>query len=83
MAHPIAVWVLETAVSNPLRPSSTTPILDDALPITTMSELTPPDTAGANLMGSDLYYNLVQYFVTHLKGLKEVRHPPLCSYPLA
>ncbi|KAF8550830.1 Cullin-domain-containing protein [Imleria badia] len=26
---------------------------------------------GANLMGSDLYNNLIRYFVTHLKGLKE------------
>lgn len=24
-------------------------------------------------MGSDLYNNLIRYFVTHLKGLKEVR----------
>lgn len=31
--------------------------------------------AGANLMGSDLYNNLIRYFVTHLKGLKEVRIP--------
>lgn len=29
--------------------------------------------AGANLMGSDLYNNLIRYFVTHLKGLREVR----------
>jgi len=28
--------------------------------------------AGANLMGSDLYNNLIRYFVTHLKGLREV-----------
>ncbi|KAF9242574.1 Cullin [Melanogaster broomeanus] len=28
-------------------------------------------TAGANLMGSDLYNNLIRYFVAHLKGLKE------------
>ncbi|KAG9308456.1 Cullin [Chiua virens] len=28
---------------------------------------------GANLMGSDLYSNLIQYFVTHLKGLNEER----------
>ncbi|KAG9308801.1 Cullin-domain-containing protein [Chiua virens] len=28
---------------------------------------------GATLMGSDLYSNLIQYFVTHLKGLKEER----------
>ncbi|KAG1716055.1 hypothetical protein ID866_1081, partial [Astraeus odoratus] len=26
---------------------------------------------GANLMGSDLYNNLIRYFITHLKGLKE------------
>lgn len=33
-----------------------------------------PDScvAGANLMGSDLYNNLIRYFVTHLKGLREV-----------
>ncbi|KAL4073151.1 Cullin [Scleroderma yunnanense] len=37
-----------------------------------------PDTSigsasrtGANLMGSDLYNNLIRYFVAHLKGLKE------------
>lgn len=28
-------------------------------------------TAGANLMGSDLYNNLIRYFITHLKVLKE------------
>lgn len=35
----------------------------------------PPDptTAGANLMGSDLYNNLMRYFIGHLKGLREVR----------
>ncbi|KAM5538684.1 hypothetical protein V8D89_007713 [Ganoderma adspersum] len=27
-------------------------------------------TAGANLMGSDLYNNLIRYFVNHLKGLR-------------
>ncbi|KAF8908935.1 Cullin [Gymnopilus junonius] len=27
--------------------------------------------SGANLMGSDLYNNLIRYFVTHLKGLRE------------
>ncbi|KAJ3517434.1 hypothetical protein NLJ89_g499 [Agrocybe chaxingu] len=27
--------------------------------------------SGANLMGSDLYHNLIRYFVTHLKGLRE------------
>ena len=36
-------------------------------------------TAGANLMGSDLYNNLIRYFVNHLKTLKTVgihaRHP--------
>lgn len=29
--------------------------------------------AGANLVGSDLYNNLIRYFVQHLKGLKDVR----------
>ena len=33
-------------------------------------------------MGSDLYNNLIRYFVTHLKGLKEVRNFPLSNYPL-
>jgi hypothetical protein len=28
--------------------------------------------AGANLMGSDLYNNLIKYFVAHLKELKDV-----------
>ena len=28
--------------------------------------------AGANLMGADLYNNLIRYFVTHLKGLRAV-----------
>ncbi|KJA24077.1 hypothetical protein HYPSUDRAFT_39219 [Hypholoma sublateritium FD-334 SS-4] len=27
--------------------------------------------SGANLMGSDLYNNLIRYFVTHLKGLRD------------
>ena len=31
------------------------------------------DIAGANLMGSDLYNNLIRYFVEHLRGLREVR----------
>ena len=35
-------------------------------PITTVA-------GGANLKGSVLYSNLIQYFVTHLSGLKEVR----------
>jgi hypothetical protein len=30
-------------------------------------------TAGANLMGSDLYNNLIRYFITHLKELRDVR----------
>lgn len=30
-------------------------------------------SAGANLVGSDLYNNLIRYFVQHLKGLKDVR----------
>ena len=30
------------------------------------------EPAGANLMGSDLYNNLIRYFVTHLKGLRDV-----------
>ncbi len=30
------------------------------------------EVAGANLMGSDLYNNLIHYFVTHLKGLRNV-----------
>ena len=29
--------------------------------------------AGASLMGSDLYNNLIRYFVNHLKSLREVR----------
>lgn len=29
-------------------------------------------SAGANLMGSDLYNNLIRYFVAHLKELKDV-----------
>lgn len=29
--------------------------------------------AGANLMGSDLYNNLIRYFVCHLKLLRDVR----------
>jgi hypothetical protein len=28
--------------------------------------------AGANLMGSDLYNNLIRYFIVHLKNLKDV-----------
>lgn len=28
-------------------------------------------------MGSDLYNNLIRYFVTHLKGLRDVRYFPL------
>jgi hypothetical protein len=31
-----------------------------------------PISAGANLMGSDLYNNLIRYFVTHLKILRDV-----------
>ena len=31
--------------------------------------------AGANLMGSDLYNNLIRYFVKHLKGLRTVSTP--------
>lgn len=31
-----------------------------------------PTAAGANLMGSDLYNNLIRYFVNHLKTLKTV-----------
>ncbi|EEB93842.1 hypothetical protein MPER_07454, partial [Moniliophthora perniciosa FA553] len=27
--------------------------------------------AGANLMGSDLYNNLIRYFVTHLKAIRD------------
>ena len=30
--------------------------------------------AGANLMGADLYNNLIRYFVTHLKGLRAVSY---------
>ena len=29
--------------------------------------------AGANLMGSDLYNNLIRYFINHLKTLRDVR----------
>lgn len=32
--------------------------------------------AGANLMGSDLYNNLIRYFVNHLKTLKTVSDCP-------
>ena len=32
-------------------------------------------TAGANLMGSDLYNNLIRYFVNHLKTLRAVSFP--------
>ena len=31
--------------------------------------------AGANLMGSDLYNNLIKYFVNHLKTLRTVCFP--------
>ena len=31
--------------------------------------------AGANLMGSDLYNNLIRYFVNHLKALRTVSRP--------
>jgi hypothetical protein len=34
---------------------------------------TDPSAAGANLMGSDLYNNLIRYFIVHLKQLKDVR----------
>jgi len=34
--------------------------------------LLTPKKAGANLMGADLYNNLIRYFVTHLKGLRDV-----------
>jgi len=30
-------------------------------------------SAGANLMGSDLYNHLIRYFAVHLKSLREVR----------
>ena len=31
------------------------------------------NAAGANLMGSDLYNNLIRYFINHLKTLRDVR----------
>jgi cullin 1 len=31
---------------------------------------------GANLMGADLYKHLQQYFISHLKQVREVRHLP-------
>ena len=36
-------------------------------------------TAGANLMGSDLYNNLIRYFITHLKTLRDVIMNPVRS----
>lgn len=43
------------------------PLLGSRFTVTTQA-------AGANLMGSDLYYKFVEYFRTHLAGLNEVRH---------
>ncbi|KAG5648294.1 hypothetical protein DXG03_004866 [Asterophora parasitica] len=37
----------------------------------TSTELGIGNRTGANLMGSDLYNNLIRYFVTHLKTLRE------------
>jgi len=37
----------------------------------TSDSLSIGNRTGANLMGSDLYNNLIRYFVTHLKSLRE------------
>ncbi|KAG9312849.1 Cullin repeat-like-containing domain protein [Chiua virens] len=53
-------WVLGTA-------------WEDALSNNDDSRTDHFETAGVNLMGPDLYHNLIQYSVTHLKSLKEAR----------
>ena len=50
----------------------------------------PLTQAGANLMGSDLYNNLIRYFIQHLRSLCDVRtysltlwtRCPVCTIPL-
>ncbi|TFY78525.1 hypothetical protein EWM64_g5483 [Hericium alpestre] len=41
------------------------------MPSTATADLSTPGRSGANLMGSDLYNNLIRYFVTHLRGLRD------------
>jgi len=38
--------------------------------------------AGANLMGSDLYNNLIKYFAEHLKGLLHVGFTVVVARPM-
>lgn len=33
-------------------------------------------------MGSDLYNNLIRYFIEHLRGLREVRMKPMLLGPV-
>lgn len=40
--------------------------------------LTRASVGGANLMGADLYKNLQQYWINHLKEVRAVRPVPSC-----
>ncbi|KAI0317673.1 Cullin-domain-containing protein [Amylostereum chailletii] len=54
------------------------------MPSNSAQESTGPGRTGANLMGSDLYNNLIRYFVSHLRTLKDasdsLQHEPLLRY---
>ncbi|KAI0042482.1 Cullin-domain-containing protein [Auriscalpium vulgare] len=54
------------------------------MPTNTTAEIATPGRTGANLMGSDLYNNLIRYFVSHLRGLRDqsdtLQHELLLRY---
>ncbi|KAI0036500.1 Cullin-domain-containing protein [Vararia minispora EC-137] len=54
------------------------------MPTSASQDVGAPGRSGANLMGSDLYTNLIRYFVQHLRTLKDasdpLQHEPLLRY---
>ncbi|KAI0055375.1 Cullin-domain-containing protein [Artomyces pyxidatus] len=54
------------------------------MPANSTSEISTPGRTGANLMGSDLYNNLIRYFVQHLRTMRDqsdtLQHELLLRY---
>jgi hypothetical protein len=51
------------------------------MPLGISQQLTEPLTAGANLVGSDLYNKLSLYFISHFKGMIEASFASVLGTP--
>lgn len=68
MAHPIQLhWAVGVHISSALIDAHSQPISFMCI-------------GGANLVGSDLYNNLIRYFVHHLETLREVSDFPIFAF---